>query len=147
MTPYQGLFNHEQWPEWVSKQIRRAKTPMISMGLAEDISARSQRYVDQSRFAASAGVVFCVSLAEMNADPFNLAGDIWTLTLAASFLASLGVCVVQTIRGKPVWDTPALPFLCVLGLASLLPLVIPILAIFLTISGLGWLVQRLASPR
>jgi hypothetical protein len=73
----------------------------------------------------------------------NLAGYIWILIFAASFLASLIVGGVQMYRRKEIWDTPALTLLMILHFAWVLPFAIPILAVFLAISALGWLIKRL----
>jgi hypothetical protein len=55
-------------------------------------------------------------------DIINLAGDIWVLVAAASFLASLIAGAVQIIRDKPIEETPALPVLIVLHWAWAIPL-------------------------
>ncbi len=74
---------------------------------------------------------------------FELAGEIWMLIFAASFLSSIVAGVIQTLRGKEIWDTPALPLLAFLHFAWVMPLVAPILFPCLAYVGLRWLWRRM----
>jgi len=75
----------------------------------------------------------------------NSAGDIWVLIFATSVITSLVVAAIQMIRQKDLWETAAWPALLVLYAAWVLPLIAPILLIWLLFAAFKWLWKRLMS--
>jgi hypothetical protein len=97
-------------------------------------------------------------VTELSLTTFRLLADyavgIWTTLLVVSFLSSIVVGIIQQWRGNESWDTRAMPALAFLHYARALPIVLPILfvgwsftgvitAIGYLIAGAFWLWHRI----
>jgi hypothetical protein len=67
------------------------------------------------------------------------ARDAWALVFAAALILSIAAGAIEHFRGKEFWESPMLPVIGALHFLWVLPLILPVIGLWLAFTGVRWI--------